>query len=99
MSVSELFEVNEEDTVWDAWLTTVNLLDMLEHTHRIGEVYDFGQARSKIAKICTVAENHKLDRNGAVCKCGLSGPEHAMLKRKILTFFSMQVSSLKHFIH
>lgn len=99
MSVAELFEVSEDDTVWDAWLTTVNLLDMLEHTHRIGEVYDFGQARNKIAKICNVAESHKLDKNGTACKCGLSAAEHAMLKRKILTFFSMQVSSLKHFIH
>jgi len=99
MSVAELFEVNEDDTVWDAWLTTVNLLDMLEHTHRIGDVYDFDQARSKIAKICTIAEIHSLDKNGVFCKCGLSVPEHAILKRKVLTFFRMQVSSLKHFLH
>ena len=97
MSAANLFEVNDGDTVWDAWLTTVNLLDMLEHIHRIGHYYDFAQARDKIAKIYQIAEIHVIDKN-INCTCGLSDAEHALLKRKILTFFKMQVSSLKHFL-
>jgi len=50
VSVADLFEVSESDTVWDAWLMTVNLIDMLEHTHRIKQ-YNFAQARDRIAKI------------------------------------------------
>ncbi|MGI0014837.1 MAG: hypothetical protein ACREBU_15565 [Nitrososphaera sp.] len=99
MSVADLFEVNESDTVWDAWLVAVNLLDMLEHTHRLDVHYDFDQARAKIAKIYTIAETHSIDKIGAHCMCGLSDPEHSILKRKILTFFRLQVSNLKHFIH
>jgi len=98
MSVAELFEVNEADTVWDAWLTTVNLLDMLEYNHRITGHYDFGEARSKISKICSIAETHCIDRADSLCRCGLSDAEHAILKRKIMTFFKLQISSLKHFI-
>lgn len=98
MSAAELFEVNEGDTVCDAWLTAVNLLDMLEHTHRIGDCYDFAEARRKVAKVYAVAEFHSIDRNDSSCTCGLSDAEHSLLKRKILTFFAMQVSNLKHFI-
>jgi hypothetical protein len=97
VSVSDLFEVSESDTVWDAWLTAVNLLDMLEHTHQV-QPYDFCQARDKIAKIFKVAESHSIDKN-ACCLCGLSEAEHALLKRKILTFFRMQVSNLKRFLY
>ncbi len=97
MSVADLFEVSESDTVWDAWLTTVNLLDMLEHTHRI-ERYDFGQARDRIARLCAIAEAHSLDRNKC-CKCGLSDGEHALLRRKMITFFRLQVANLKHFVY
>lgn len=99
MSVAELFEVNDGDTVWDAWLTAVNLLDMLEHTHRMGEHYDFGEARTKIAKIYSIAEQHSIDKIEIQCTCGLSDAEHGILKRKILTFFRLQVCNLKHFIH
>lgn len=96
MSVADLFEVSDSDTVWDAWLTTVNLLDMLEHSQQVPH-YDFGQARDKIAKICVAAESHSIDK-GARCTCGLSDAEHALLRRKILTFFRMQVNNLKHFL-
>ena len=96
MSVADLFEVSESDTVWDAWLTTINLIDMLEHTHRVGQHYDFAQARDKIAKPCAIAEAHSIDRGA--CKCGLSDSEHALLRRKIMTFFKLQVANLKHFV-
>jgi hypothetical protein len=92
--VADLFEVSESDTVWDAWLTTLNLIDMLEHTHRI-EHYDFGQAREKIAKLCAIAEAHSIDRGA----CGLSDGEHALLGRKMMTFFKLQVANLKHFVY
>lgn len=97
MSVVDLFGVGESDTVWDAWLTTVNLIDMLEHTHRIGQYYDFAQARDKIVKLCAIAEAHSIDKG--VCKCGLSDREHALLRRKIMTFFKLQVANLKHFVY
>ena len=97
MSVADLFEVGENDTVWEAWLTTVNLIDMLEHTHRIGQYYDFAQARDKRAKLCAIAEAHSIDRGA--CKCGLSDGEHALLRRKMMTFFKLQVANLKHFVY
>jgi hypothetical protein len=90
--VADLFEVSESDTVWDAWLTTVNLLDMLEHTHRVGQQYDFAQVRNK------VAEAHAMDKQ-AGCKCGLSDAEHTLLRRKVLTFFKLQVANMKHFVY
>ena len=95
MSVADLFEVSESDTVWDAWLTTVNLIDMLEHTHRIKD-YDFAQARDRIAKLCRVAEAHSIDRGP--CTCCMSNAEHALIKRKMMTFFRLQVANLKHFV-
>lgn len=95
MSVADLFEVSESDTVWDGWLTTVNLIDMLERTHRIKD-YDFGQARDRIAKLCRVAEAHSIDRG--FCTCGMSDAEHALIKRKMMTFFRLQVANLKHFV-
>jgi hypothetical protein len=96
MSAADLFEVSAGDTVWDAWLTTVNLLDMLERTQNVRDLYDFAQARDKIAQVCTIAELHKIDKEK--CSCGLSEAEHALLRRKILTFFKLQVSNLKHFL-
>ena len=98
MSVGELFEVSDSDTVWEAWLTTINLVDMLEPMEGVGQHYDFAGARNKIAKIYSVAESHEIDRSGSCCNCGLSDAEHALLKRKILTFFRLQVSNLKHFV-
>jgi hypothetical protein len=97
LSIADVFDVGEGDTVADAWLTTVNLLDMLEHTHRIEGLYDFAQARDKIAKVYAVAEAHSMDSKNK-CACGLSDAEHAILKRKVLTFFRLQVSNLKRFI-
>jgi hypothetical protein len=97
VSVADLFEVGEDDTVRDAWLTTVNLIDMLEHTHRIGQYYDFAQARDKIAKLCAIAEAHSIDKGS--CKCGLSEGEHALLRRKLMTFFKLQLANLKHFVY
>jgi hypothetical protein len=97
VSVVDLFEVGENDTVWDAWLTTVSLIDMLEHTHRIGQYYNFVQARDKIAKLCAIAEAHSIDKGA--CRCGLSDGEHALLRRKMMTFFKLQVANLKHFVY
>jgi hypothetical protein len=99
MSVEELFSISDTDTVWEAWLTTVNLVDMLEHTDGIAHHYDFAEARSKIAKIYSIAENHSIDKGSNSCRCGLSEAEHALLKRKILTFFRLQVTNLKHFVY
>lgn len=100
MSIADVFDVGEGDTVADAWLTTVNLLDMLEHAHRVDEdMYDFSQARDKIAKVYAVAEAHSMDsKSGSKCGCGLSDAEHAILKRKVMTFFKLQLSNLKRFI-
>jgi hypothetical protein len=98
VSVADLFEVSEGDTVWDAWLTTLNLIDMLEHIHRMGQYYDFAQARDKLAKLYTIAEAHLIDKN-IPCMCGLSDGEHALLRRKMLTFFKLQVANLKHFVY
>ena len=96
MSIADLFEISDDDTVWEAWLTTVNLVDMLEHAPMIGQHYDFAEARDKIARIYRIAEFHAMDKK--VCTCGISDAEHALLKRKILTFFKLQVSNLKHFL-
>jgi hypothetical protein len=93
-----MFEVSESNTVYDAWLTTLNLIDMLEHTHRMGQYYDFAQARDKIAKLCSIAEAHSIDKN-IPCKCGLSEGEHSLLRRKMMTFFRLQVANLKHFVY
>ena len=96
MSIADVFEVGDGDTVWDAWLMTANLLDMLESTQKLGSIYDFVQARGKVAQVCDIAERHDIDRKK--CQCGLSDAEHALLRRKILTFFRLQVSNLKHFV-
>ena len=96
MSTADAFEVGDGDTVWDAWLMTVNLLDMLESTQKLGGLYDFAQARGKITQVCAIAEQHGIDREK--CQCGLSDAEHALLRRKIMTFFRLQVSNLKHFV-
>ncbi|MEO9294940.1 MAG: hypothetical protein ABI347_05010 [Nitrososphaera sp.] len=96
MSVTDLFEVDDSATVWDAWLTTVNLLDMLEGTQKVNKLYDFEQARVKVAQVYAVAEKHRIDKEN--CDCGLSDAEHALLRRKVLTFFKLQVSNLKHFV-
>jgi hypothetical protein len=71
---------------------------MLEHTHKVDQYYDLAQARYKIAKLCAIAEAHSIDKN-IPCKCGLSDAEHALLRRKILTFFRLQVANLKHFVY
>jgi hypothetical protein len=100
VSIANLFEISDSDTVWDAWLTTVALLDMLEHTQQIRHYYDFEQARSRIWKIYAVAEAHAIDKSsGAKCSCSLSEGEHALLKRKMIRFFKLQVVNLKHFMY
>jgi hypothetical protein len=33
------------------------------------------------------------------CLCGLSDGEHALLKRKMMRFFKLQVANLKHFVY
>ncbi len=95
MSVTDLFEVDDGDTVWDAWLTAVNLLDMVERTH--GVEYNFEEARKRITDLCAIADRHGIDRRK--CGCGLSDAEHSILKRKILKFYRLQVSNLKHFVY
>lgn len=95
LSVADLFDIGDGDTVWDAWLAAVNLLDMVERTHRVK--YDFEGARKKIAEVCATADRHGIDKRK--CGCGLSDAEHAMLKRKILKFYGLQVSNLKHFVY
>ena len=99
MSVEDLFEVSDSDSIWEAWFTTSNLIDMLEHMEGLSSCYDFAEVRHKIAKIYSIAEGHLIDQGNMRCSCGLSEAEHALLKRKILTFFSLQVRNLKHFVH
>ncbi|MEW5839935.1 hypothetical protein [Nitrososphaera sp.] len=102
--ISDAFEVGDDDSVWDAWLTAVNLLDMLEQSQRLAGLYDFGGARDRIAQVRSVAEAHGLDKRekeegeGEKCRCGLSDAEHALLRRKVLTFFKLQVANMKHFL-
>jgi 2C-methyl-D-erythritol 2,4-cyclodiphosphate synthase len=96
LSIAEIFGVSEGDTIADAWLTAVNLLDMVEHANKAEIPYDFAQARDKITKVYALAEEHALDKGN--CACGLSEAEHAILKRKVITFFMLQVSNLKRFI-
>ena len=91
-----MFEIGKSDTVWDAWLATTNLVDMLEQTQRLGGAYDFAQARDKIDRVYLVAQAHEIDR--CRCACGLSDAEHALLRRKIMTFFCLQLSNLKRFL-
>lgn len=98
MPVADLFDINESGTVWDAWLNTVTLLDILERSEAISHYYDFQQARNKITKIYMLAESHAIDNKNKKCSCGLSDGEHALLKRKMLRFFKLQVANLKHFI-
>ncbi|MER3408006.1 MAG: hypothetical protein C4292_04425 [Nitrososphaera sp.] len=97
MSAADLFEVGDDDTVEEAWFVAASLLDMLEQTQKLGELYDFAQARERMAQLRAMAEAHRIDGTTR-CKCGLSDAEHALLKRKILTFFKLQVANLKHFL-
>lgn len=94
MSIADVFDVDDGDTVWDAWLAAVNLLDMIERTQKVK--YDFEDARERIAGVCAMADRHGIDKRK--CGCGLSDAEHAILKRKILKFYRLQVSNLKHFV-
>jgi hypothetical protein len=98
LSVTELFEIGEADTVWDGWLTTTSLLDLVQYSHGLGQLYDFADSRHKLGKVYAIAETHFLDKEGMRCKCGLSDAEHAILKRKIMTFLRMQLGILKHFV-
>ncbi len=97
--MADLFDINESDTVWDAWLNTVTLLDILERSECISHYYDFQQARNKTTKMYMLAESHAIDNKNKKCSCGLSDGEHALLKRKMLRFFKLQVANLKHFIY
>jgi hypothetical protein len=99
LPVADLFDISENDTVWDAWLNTISLLDLLENIGEISQYYDFRQSRTKIAKIYELAELHAIDKKNSKCSCGLSDGEHALLKRKMMRFFKLQVTNLKHFIY
>jgi hypothetical protein len=98
VSFADIFEISESDTVWDAWLTAISLLDILECSQEIRHYYDFEQARNKIQKIYGLAEAHAIDKKNTKCLCDLSDGEHALLKRKIMRFFKLQVVNLKRFI-
>jgi hypothetical protein len=84
VSITNLFELTDSDTVWDAWLTTVILLDMLEQAQEIRRYYDFDDdAPSRIGKIYSLAEAHAIDKRGcAKCSCYLPNGEHPVLKLK-----------------
>ncbi len=97
--ISQIFEINDGDTVSDAWLITVSLIDMLERTQKIGHHYNLAEARLKVRKIYSIAEAHGIDKNNLCCSCGLSDAEHELLRRKMIKFFKLQVASLKHFIY
>ncbi|MFL6492099.1 MAG: hypothetical protein ACJ70O_03255 [Nitrososphaera sp.] len=99
MPLPDLFDISESDTVWDAWLNTISLLDILENVVQISQYYDFQQARKKIEKIYQLAESHAIDKKNSTCSCGLSDGEHALLRRKMMTFFKLQITNLKHFIY
>ena len=99
LPIADLFDISESDTVWDAWLNTVTLLDILENIQQVSQYYDFQQARNKIAKIYMLAGSHAIDKKNMRCFCGLSDGEHALLKRKMMRFFKLQVTNLKHFIY
>ncbi|HEV3432978.1 MAG TPA: hypothetical protein VG098_03190 [Nitrososphaera sp.] len=99
MPLADLFDINESDSIWDAWLNTVTLLDILEKSEHISHYYDFHQVRDKVTKIYMLAESHAIDDKNKKCSCGLSDGEHALLKRKMLRFFKLQVANLKHFIY
>jgi hypothetical protein len=99
MSGGSLFEISDCETVWEAWFMTVTLLDILEHTQQIHHYYDFEQARRKIEKIYELGEAHAIDKSSTKCSCKLSDDEHALLKRKMMRFFKLQLVNLKHFIH
>lgn len=99
MPTADLFDISESDTVWDAWLNIVTLLDILENNQQISQYYDFQQARNKVAKIYLLAESHAIDKKNMKCLCGLSDGEHALLKRKMMKFFELQVANLKHFVY
>ena len=99
LPLADLFDISESDTVWDAWLNTISLLDMLENIEQIDQYYDFQQSRKKIEKIYQLAESHAIDKENTKCSCGLSDGEHALLKRKMMRFFKLQITNLKHFIY
>ncbi len=97
--IADLFDISESNTVWDAWLNTVTLLDILENVQHISQYYDFQQARNKVTQIYVLAESHAIDKKYMKCLCGLSDGEHALLKRKMMRFFKLQVANLKHFVY
>ena len=97
-SITDLFAITDADSVWDSWLKVVNLLDIAERAPKSsGPSYDFETVRMHISEVNRVAEAHSIDR-GSECPCGLSAPEHALLKRKVLTFYRLQIENLKHIL-
>lgn len=55
------------------------------------------QALNKIAKLCAIAEARSTGMKK--CKCGMSDGEHALLRRKMMILFKLQVANLKHFVY
>ena len=98
LSIEDLFEIGESDTVWDAWFTTITLVDILEQSQQLCHYYDLQQTRNKIDKIHAISEAHAIDKTETKCRCRLTDGEHALLKRKIIRFYKLQVVNLKHFI-
>jgi hypothetical protein len=98
--VAHLFEITDSDTVSDAWLITVNLLDILEQAQQLRHHYNLEDARLKVGKVYALAEAHGIDKNNnSNCSCGLSYAEHALLRRKMIRFFKLQIDNLKHLIY
>lgn len=96
-SLADLFVITESDSVWDGWLTVSNLLDIVERGQAGSASYDFDESRRQISEIHKIAENHSIDKEMR-CECGLSDAEHSLLKRKIMTFYQLQVQNLKHLL-
>ena len=98
LSIKDFFEIGESDTVWDAWFMTVTLVDFVEQSQQLGHYYDLQQTRNKIDKIHAISKAHAIDITETKCSCRLTDGEHALLKRKIIRFYKLQVVNLKHFI-
>jgi len=98
LSIKDFFEIVESDTVWDAWFTTITLVDIVEQHQQLGQYYDLQQTRNRIDKIHAISEAHAIDKTETKCSCALTDGEHALLKRKIIRFYKLQVVNLKHFI-
>jgi hypothetical protein len=93
LSVDSIFDVNENDSVWDVWIRAVSLMSMLKYSQEFHETF-FDKAKLSIYQVFEISEKHSIDKNIS-CICGLSYAEHALLKRNILKFYKLQLERLK----